>query len=797
MATCLKKPYLKYTTNRRYTLLMKINKYLFLLIFSFTFIFAQAQTGTIRGFVYDIESQAPIPFANVVVKGSTKGATVSDNGYFQINEVKAGKLTVEASFLGYETKSLEVNLKGGAIEVITFYLSESSEVLDEVEISAERKERDKKVLTSVVSLDPKEITRFSVGGDADVIKAVQVLPGVITTGDQGGQLYIRGGAPIQNLILLDGMIVYNPFHSIGFFSVFDNDIIQTADVYTGGFSAEYGSRNSAVMDVRTRAGNRKRFAGKVSASTYTSKLLLEAPLGKKDERGLSSSSFLISAKTSYLDQSSQIFYPYVETEFDGLPFNFTDLYAKFTSQSDNGSQFNAFGFSFDDGVRYGSSNSIDWDSQGAGFNFRVLPSASKVLLSGDVSYSLYDVKSIEGELIRESSITGFNGGLDFTYFLRENDELKVGMEAITYSTFFDVDAPLGLSTEQEENTTELGTYARYRYSSNRLVAEPSLRFHYYGSQAEISVEPRLGIKYNITDWLRLKASGGFYSQNLVAGNSDRDVVNLFYGFLSGIPEGDLPNTFRGEEVTTTLQKSQHAVLGFEVELNRNLTLNVEAYLKDFNQITNLNRNQIYDESSLAARGKPEILVKDFIVERGIARGVDILAKYSSKNLYLWLAYSLGEITRDDGIRVYNPNFDRRHNLNFVGNYSFGKERSWLVSLRYNFGTGFPFTPTQLFYSEQPFVDDRGQAALDYNYTTENGDPGILYGELNARRLPNYHRVDLSVSKTFKIQENQVLEISAGATNILNYQNIFYYDRDENKRVDQLPIMPTVSFSYSL
>lgn len=756
----------------------------------------QAQETIIRGFVYDKESQQPIPFANVIIDGTTIGTTASDNGFFQINNAPSGNLSITASFIGYEKQSKRLRAKDGGINTLNFYLSESSEILEEVEVSAERKERDKKVLTSVVSLDPKEITRFSVGGDADIIKAVQVLPGVITTGDQGGQLYIRGGAPIQNLILLDGMIVYNPFHSIGFFSVFDNDIIRSADVYTGGFSAEYGSRNSAVMDIKTRSGNRKKLSGKVSASTYTSKLLLEAPLGRKDSRGLASSSVLISAKTSYLDQSSQIFYPYVETEFDGLPFNFTDIYGKFTTQSENGSSFNAFGFSFDDGVQYGSNNSINWNSQGAGFNFLVLPAASRVLMSGDVSYSFYDINSVEGDLFRESSITGFNGGLDFTYFFRENDEFKIGVEAITYSTFFDVDAPLGLSVEQEENTTELGTYAKYRYASNRLIVEPSLRLHYYGSQLELSVEPRLGIKYNINDWLRLKASGGYYSQNLVAGNSDRDVVTLFYGFLSAIPENDIPSSFRGEAITSTLQKAQHGVIGFEVELSKNLTMNLEGYIKNFNQITNLNRNQIYEEGTFAAQGKPEILVKDFIVEQGVARGVDLLLKYNKKDLYLWLAYSLGEVTRDDGVRVYNPNFDRRHNLNFVGNYSFGKNSDYLLSLRYNFGTGFPFTPTQLFYSEQPFTDDRGQASLDYNYTNANGEPGILYGELNTRRLPNYHRVDFSLAKTWNIGEYQVIEFSVGATNILNYQNIFYYDRTANRRVDQLPIMPTMALSYS-
>ena len=124
------------------------------------------------------------------------------------------------------------------------------------------------------------------------------------TGDQGGQLYIRGGAPIHNVVLLDGMILYNAFHSIGLFSVFDTDVIKTADVYTGGFNAEYGGRISSVVDIKTRDGNKKRLAGKVAASTFGSKLLLEGPLFKQKENG-SSSSFILSSKTSYIDRTSK------------------------------------------------------------------------------------------------------------------------------------------------------------------------------------------------------------------------------------------------------------------------------------------------------------------------------------------------------------------------------------------------------------------------------------------------------------------------------------------------------------
>ncbi|MEQ9262708.1 MAG: TonB-dependent receptor [Owenweeksia sp.] len=755
----------------------------------------QAQTGKVRGFVYDKTDDQPIPFANAVIDGTTLGAVANDDGYFVISNIAPGKYILKVTFLGYTASTQEVEVKAERITTTKVYLEQSSEILQDVEVSAERQERQTKVLTSVVTLDPKEIKQFSVGGDADIIKALQVLPGVVTTGDQGGQVYIRGGAPIQNLILLDGMIVYNPFHSIGFFSVFDVDIIQSADVYSGGFNAEYGSRNSAVMDIQTRDPNRRRFAGKVSASTYTSKVLLETPLGAKNDDGLAASSFLVSAKTSYLDKTSSIFYPYVETEYGELPFSFTDIYSKFTVQSENGSKANLFGFSFQDAVRFGGDNSIEWSSYGGGADFTVVPPSSSVLLSGDFSFSQYAISSVEGGgPADESLINGFNGGLDFTYFLRENDELKYGLEAIGYRTDLTVNTEAGTSVNEVENTTELGAYLQYKIKANRLIIQPGFRVHYYGSLSELSLEPRLGFKYNITDDLRLKGAGGFYSQNLVASNSDRDVVNLFYGFLSSPTDDDkVANAITDDD--SPLQKARHAVLGLEYDFTSRLTVNIEGYIKDFYQLTNLNRNQIYPNIP-ANEDQPDVLTREYITEQGYATGLDFLVKYRDKKLYLWLAYSISEVTRNDGIIEYFPHFDRRHNLNFVGTYVFGKEKSWELSTRYNFGSGFPFTPTQLYYSEKPFTTGNGQVDISYDYATENGEQGTLYGTLNSKRLPNYHRVDVSVSRLFKFSENQELEVSAGATNILNYDNIFYYDREDIKRVNQLPIMPSLSLSYS-
>jgi len=770
-----------------------------ILVFSGPVLLGQNTEGTIKGFVYEKTSASPISFASVVLKNDAgkplKSVVTNDKGYFVINEVPLGTYTLEVSFLGFESVSQSVEIKDARIQNLQIYLPEQTEMLKEVNVNAQRQERDAKVLTGVVKLSPRNIQQFSVGGDADIVKAIQVLPGVVSTGDQGGQLFIRGGSPIQNLILLDGMVIYNPFHSIGFFSVFDSEIIESADVYSGGFKADYGSRASAVVDIRTRDGNRERMAGQVSLSTYTAKALVETPLSRKKENGKAPISLLVSAKTSYLDETSSLFYNYIETEFDGLPFSFTDIYGKLSGQSDNGSEFNLFGFSFQDEVKFAGDNDISWDAFGIGGNFLLVPGGSTVLINPRFNFTSYDIAALQNGDLSTSSINGANGGIDFNYYLGDNDQLKYGIDLFTYQTETTIALATGEIGQQAENTTELGGYVRYRYASERLVLEPSVRVHFYSSQNEVRFEPRLGLKYNINEWWRLKASGGFYSQNLLASYSDQQVVNLFYGFLSGLNQDQLPSTFRGEEVQSTLQLARHLVGGFEFEISDQITLNVEAYVKDFNQITNINRNKLFEDNQANA-SQPDILKKDFLLERGLSRGIDILAKYQATQWYLWMGYSYGKNTRDDDIRVYAPVFDRRHNLNLVGNYLFGNDKNWEASLRYNFGTGFPFTPTQAFYRQQPFTTTTGEPSIAYDFQTENGEPAVVFGELNTNRLPNYHRVDVSIKRTVELNKNSALVITAGATNLFNYDNIFFFDREDVERVNQLPIMPTVSVQYS-
>lgn len=753
--------------------------------------FAQGD-NSIKGFVYEKSNGEPMMFANVFLKGTTFGSTTDINGYFSITRVPDGEYIITVTMVGYDTIAEKVSVKGQQILNKKFSMSEASIQLEAVSITADKIEARTETKTSVVNITPKTITKIpTVGGQADLAQYLQVLPGVVFTGDQGGQLYIRGGAPIQNKVLLDGMIVYNPFHSIGLFSVFDTDIIRNAEVYTGGFSAEYGGRVSSVMDIITRDGNKKRISGKIGGTTFGAKIMVEGPLKKAKKDDDMTMSFIISAKNSYLEQTSQSIYSSIVKEV--LPYNFQDVYGKISLNTANGSKINFFGFSFNDQVNnYKAISDFSWKSYGGGTNFVLIPGKSPVLIEGNVAYSKYEAGLTEANNPgRSSSIDGFNAGFTFSYFLGKNT-LKYGVEMLGFKTVFDYTKSNGIKLNQTENTTELGAFIKYKWQINKLIIEPSLRVQWYASLAEISPEPRLAIKYNVNDWFRVKAAAGMYSQNLIAANSDRDVVNLFYGFLSG--QESIPKTFDGKKVDSRLQKANHFIIGTEFDVMDNVTLNVEGYLKDFVQLTSMNRNQLYSSTNFPP-GTPEILWKDFMVENGKAYGVDFSLKYEYMRWYVWMAYSLAYVNKNyenefGDLINYRTHYDRRHNINILVTYTGGARRQWEFSGRWNLGSGFPFTQVSGFYEHYQF-DDMGMSIIG-----TSGDTGIIYGELNKGQLPWYHRLDIDVKRKFYFSEHTQLEVDFSITNVYNRDNIFYVDIITSEKIYQLPLMPSLGLTLS-
>ena len=730
-----------------------------------------------RGTVYDKSSAQPVAFATVQIEGASMGAATDINGFFSIANIPVGAYQLRVTYLGYNDYTAKINIAKGEIVYQTIYLEESGTNLDEVVISGKKEQAKTEVQVSKLTVTPKQIRALpATGGQPDIAQYLTVLPGVIFTGDQGGQLYIRGGSPVQNRILLDGMTIYNPFHSIGFFSVFETELIRNVDVLTGGFNADYGGRISAIVDVKTREGNRKRLSGLVSASPFQAKALIEGPIVPLKEEGGASVSFVLTGKKALIDQTANTFYNYVN-DTAGIPFNYRDLYGKISLLAGNGSKLNFFGFNYDDRVHYPITD-FGWKSSGGGFDFTLIPTNSNTIVSGTLTYSKYDSHIEEADRKpRTSGINGFYAGLNFTNFDR-NNELKYGIELNGFRTDFSYVNFLGYPFTQFENTTEISFYLRWKRKIGPLVIEPGFRLQYYQSLNNASPEPRLGLKYNITDYLRFKAAAGVYSQNLLSTVNERDIVNLFVGFLSGPEEEFFKPGSTTERVDHRLQKAIHGVTGFEVDITNNFEVNVEGYYKDFTQLIALNRNKL------------ELSDPDYVTETGNAYGLDVSLKWEARRFYVWGAYSLGFVNRDDGQQTYPPVFDRRHNLNLVTTYQMGKKKLWELGARWNFGSGFPFTRTQGFFTTYNFND-----GIVTDVLGGNGDLGIVYADQrNGGRLPYYHRLDISLKRTIEFSKHGKVEITASCTNVYDRENIFYFDRVRYDRVNQLPILPSLSMT---
>lgn len=776
----------------------------FLVSFFFAFCLIRAQnSGSIRGFVYNKENGEPVLFSNVFLKGTTIGANTDLNGFFSITKVPPGDYTLMITNLDFDTITEKISIKAGEILSKKYFSTKGGIKLTEVEVTAEQSEKVENTTVSVQKVDPTIIAKLPSVGEPDLAQYLQVLPGVTFTGDQGGQLYIRGGLPVQNKVLLDGMIIFNPFHSIGLFSVFDNDIMKNADIYSAGFNAQYSGRTSSVMDVTTRDGNKKKLSGKVAASTFAAKVMLEGPLVKLKEDGKGSSSFIISAKHSYLPQTSKSLYSYANK--DGLPFYFTDLYGKASINGTNGSKISFFGFDFSDKVAYPDIATYDWNSYGGGSNFVLIPNNSNLLIEGVFAYSKYKIKyanpAIETDT-KSSSVSNFNAGFNFIKFIGRN-ELKFGFEGVITNTGYELQNPYFTKVNLERSTSDISGFLKYKWvdRKKRFVIEPGFLMMYYATLNVASPEPRINVKANITPKLRFKGAAGLYSQTLMSASSDRDVVNLFYGFINAPETDQMPATYldkngKSFKTNSSVQKAQHYVAGFEIDILKYFELNLEVYQKNFRQIVNTNRDKLFDDVPANA-DKPDAIKKDFIIEEGRARGFDAVLKCEYKRFYFWAVYSLTFNDRWAGntstkvITNYPPNFDRRHNVNLVTSYTFGKKRNWEINARWNYGSPFPVTPTQGYYPSLNFNNN-----LTYNYTTANGQVGYLPGDINSMRLPDFHRLDIGVKYRYNWTQRTILEVAFGATNVYNRKNIFYVNRFTFARIDQLPILPNLNLSLS-
>jgi hypothetical protein len=759
-----------------------------------------AQQYNIRGFVSDQNTGEAISDQKVTLlsidSSLVAGAMTDPNGLFTIPKLDKGDYILRLNIPGYMKTYINVTLQGEKkMFDVAITLPPTERAFDEVTVTAESKTKKTKPEVGIIKFDKRAVERIPVyGAESDILGAVSVTPGVTTTGDQGGQFYVRGGTPIQNKTLLDGMTIYNPFHSIGFFSIFETELVKSVDIYTGGFESKYGGRVSSIMDISYRDGDRGAFGGKVSVSPFLAKMVLEGPLSRAKKGRLSPGSYVFTAKHSLLDYTSKSLYPRVN-EGEGLPFNFTDLYGKVTFTGDGGSKVSFFGFHNRDSVNYQVAD-LNWQASGGGINFLLIPSGSPTIVRGHVNGSNFLTTFNEDQVEpRYSKIGGFDLGFDFSYFLKNEGEMNYGFNFCGFNTEFVTYNEAKRKIELFNFNTEIGAYFNYRRVSKdlRWVLQAGFRVQAYASLSTVSPEPRLGVKYNASDNFRIKFSGGRYSQNFTSASSDKDIVNLFNGLLSAptnVQEEFVNEYGNTKDIKNGLQYAWHGILGLEYDLNKHNFFNVEGYYKYFSQLSNINQNKLYEDLAQFAN-IADVFKKDFIIESGTTYGVDLLYKLSLDRFFFWGVYSYSISTRWDGFVEYYPVFDRRHNVNVVGSYQFGEKKDLELNVRWNLGSGLPFTPTAGFYQAETF---NGGVTTDY-VTNNPSTIATLLGTFNSRRLPYYHRLDITLKKNFKFKNKSNLEITGNITNAYNRKNIFYVNRITSKVIYQFPILPSLGISY--
>ncbi|MCS7189356.1 MAG: TonB-dependent receptor [Bacteroidia bacterium] len=740
--------------------------------------------GIIRGSVIDSEGEAVVG-AQVVLFPLQKGTITNADGLFSLTGVPFGTYRLRITGVGIDTIWQEVSLQPRK-PIITLKLQAVQraielEAVEIIESIAPARIDPTKVTVAVTPIAPRQILQLPSFGVPDVAQYLQVLPGVVFTGDQGGQLYIRGGTPIQNLTLLDGAIIYSPFHTLSLFSVFETDILRQVNLYSAGFGAEYGGRISSVMDIRTRTGSFERIGGRVYATPFVAGGLLEGPLYP-----LRNGSWLVSARQGYIQQAVPRLYPYIR---DSLPFQFQDIYGKVTLGK-GPDQLQVFGFRQTDKTDLGVNGSNTWTQWGIGTTFSNMPSGTRVRVLGNLAYSRFSnvFEAINEFRPRYSEIGGFNGGFTFHYLLGAN-ELAYAVDVRGFSTDFLFTNALGFITQQRQSNTEFASYVRYQKVFRqetwdergelrfvtRAVLEPSLRLHFYNTYGYLSIEPRVRAKYTGDRW-SIQLAGGRYTQNWVAAVSDRDVVNLFQGFLTA------PELPANKQRQHPLQEAYHLIAGGEYQWGAVL-LSLEGWYKRFTQLTIINRERLFPEDPA------------FLTEVGYAYGADLTFRYQGRWWNLYGTYSYQYNWRSDFRISYFPLWDRRHTANFLGTYRWGgwistpsaRESVWEISVRWTLGTGLPFTQTLGFFekllllqgSQSPYVVQQGQLTI------------LLSPDYNAARLPAYHRLDLTLKRRWRLGAAFLLEVNFTLLNAYNRPNLFYVDRITARRYNQLPILPSL------
>lgn len=750
-----------------------------------------AQNFTLSGRIKDAANGEDLIGAAVVVQGMEgTGVITNTYGFYSITLPK-GTYNVAIQYIGYQSVVKEVVLAKDVS--LNIELAEESESLEEVVVSAEAANANvTKTEMSVAKLSPKEVEAVPViFGEKDIIKMVQLLPGVKTSGEGGSGFSVRGGGLDQNLILLDEAPVYNASHLLGFFSVFNSDAIKDVTLYKGGMPAEYGGRASSVMDVVMKDGNSKRFGASGGIGLISSKLTLEAPIVK--DKG----SFIISGRRTYAD----VFLKLSSNEdLRNTTLYFYDLNMKANYQITDKDRVylsgyfgrDNFGFGNDFGFNWGNATgTLRWNHI---FNDRLFGNTS--LIYSDYDYE-FSIGAGEEQFGLSSGINDLNLKQDFTYFMNKDNTMSFGANVIRHEF-----VPGEISSGDESNFSADNIERQFALEGAAYVQNEQkvgqrwsfiygLRYSVFdytgpGTAYEIEdgevastktyddwetiqlyhgLEPRVSIKYLLNEVSSLK----------VAYNRNYQYMHLLSNSTSGSPT----DRWVPSSNNVKPQIADQVAAGYFRNFADNMyEFSAEVYYKDMQNLIDYKPGaELIFNSSI----ETELVYGD-----GKAYGLELLLKKTQGKFTGWLSYTLSRSLRefddiDDG-KVFPSRQDRIHDLSVTAIYNFHPK--WTASANF------------VFYTGDAVSFPSGRYEVD-------GVQVPYYTERNGYRFPNYHRMDLGV--TWMVKKTKRFESSWNFSvyNVYGRENPYIINFEENEDTGQVEAVqfslfkaiPSVSYNF--
>ncbi|GMU89580.1 MAG: TonB-dependent receptor [Chlorobiota bacterium] len=721
---------------------------------------AQNRNYIVSGVVSEAGSEEVLIGAYVVIykdsvrKGNPLRSITSNKfGFYSLPALPGGKYYIFSGALGYETFKKEVELSGEKPNIrLDIKLLKTEILLSEVKVFAEKYE-DFANTSGTVELDPELIqTLPSFGGETDIFRALQLLPGVSNANELSAGIYVRGSSADQTLTLIDGVQVYNPSHLGGFASTFNSDAIQNIKLIKGAFPAQYGGRLSSVLDVTTREGSSEKFIGTANLSNISSRFTIEGPLSDK-------STYILSARVMYLDKLLSLI-----PQAERFPrYGFYDANGKIHYKLSETDRLFITGFFSSDQLTEPPASKdigfdIGWKNSTLNLTWTKIYT-SQIFTSTSLVYTYYDFKTAMKDknpqkkdaldFFTSSLVNDFQLKTDIQIFLNEANLLQLGAEAtyhnfeVLTSDFYTSELKYAIDLGRKYKAIEVALFAQDEITwFQDLKTNLGVRFYYFNEGKLYGWEPRASLTWYMFDRLIFRAAFAMANQpiHLMARNDVYLPTDVWF-----------PST-----PVVKPAKSMQGAIGFEgTSADKTFLFTVEAYYKDL-----ANLYEYREDANFAYTSKYE---DQLTVGRGEAYGVEMFFNKRIGTVTGWFGYTLSWTKRyfDDLNRSvpFYPQFDRRHDVSIVLSWQASEALSFAATWNYSTGKAFPLPVMQYSFLTMSNPNDNTQEVF-YEYSARD-----------AFRLPAFHKLDLSVNWVFDWGDNKA-ELSLNIYNVYNRYNVF-------------------------